>query len=1053
MRIVMLSLLLPVCIAVAESTVSTPKFTARFERGALTGLTAADGVAHVKPPAASAGGGIHRVSGDHWAQSAEPQPQGERLTQLSGLDGAEILNTYRPDPASGEIVLTQDAHAPEKGLWGVEWSIEGIPLDHNIILPANSGLRLTRSTPGSKQTFDYPMTWEAQMLIVEGAGSGFYVWAEDTKGRYKRLTVERNEDGWRLGFITMPNAPFEDKDSVQSVRWRLGVYRGDWCAAAKPYRDWMIETFQPTRVAEQRPAWVRDTRACVIMPLDQELLTAMAHQLDPKQTLLYLYDWRQAGYDRDYPTYDQPRETLRPFLERARELGFRCMLHVNYFGCDPLNPLYAQFEPFQVRSPWGDHDKEWWLWTRAEPAIKFAYINPACKAWRDLFIARMTKLCTELPVDALHLDQTLCIYNDYNGLIDGMTMLEGNLALHRGLREALPGVALSGEGLDEVTYRHEAFAQRHVMGVNHSDGTFDRGMLDMAHPISSYLLRPFTTLYGYLGMAPPSNGQLYAAWQEAYEHYGVIPTIKAQQEQLWMRTGFDIQSAAEAGFWQLYRVDADVERYTTWPADLAFPFRTAAGHTVWRTAEHCLKDMDEAQPIISRTVTGVSEVEVDGSVPDWRAYDGNRILGLDPEQWYPVFRRDPEDEMIEHVSAMPKGFTLGGFGWREAVRFFRFVPSSDSTLRLGGRVADAVCGERYFRGGAKEVKGELHSASGALFYGGGSVIYGHPPYKVEGGGVAYGRFALTLPKQAARFVSEVAMDAAATGEGRSDGVTYGVTLRCGDEQAHAELLNAGSERKELALDMRPFAGKDVTLELSIDPGPAHNPSYDWARCYDPRIECDMNTIGTITLSGRKDAKMLLSSEECIVMEPTAEAINVRTALPGTVYLLKNLPETPALPLALKADQATPSFLDDAGAMLERPMHACVANQAGLVGGVERQGLFVHPPDHGQTIADFPMALPALPAQFHAFLGIRDGGKSSGVLFRVEVNGRPLESQLVQPGVWHETTCDLSPWAGKPIVLSLITDSAGDFVCDWAHWGEAEIQAKKPLDAVAVRLSQ
>ena len=50
-----------------------------------------------------------------------------------------------------------------------------------------------------------------------------------------------------------------------------------------------------------------------------------------------------------------------------------------------------------------------------------------------------------------------------------MTMAEGNIALHRQLREALPGVALSGEGLNEVTYRHEAFAQRHAWGLRHAE--------------------------------------------------------------------------------------------------------------------------------------------------------------------------------------------------------------------------------------------------------------------------------------------------------------------------------------------------------------------------------------------------------------------------------------------------------------------------------------------------------------------------------------------------------------------------------------------------------
>ena len=64
------------------------------------------------------------------------------------------------------------------------------------------------------------------------------------------------------------------------------------------------------------------------------------------------------------------------------------MLHVNYFGVDPKHPLYEQFERYQVRDPWGDHDRQWWIWDRAEPEIRFAYINPACRRGASILCGR-----------------------------------------------------------------------------------------------------------------------------------------------------------------------------------------------------------------------------------------------------------------------------------------------------------------------------------------------------------------------------------------------------------------------------------------------------------------------------------------------------------------------------------------------------------------------------------------------------------------------------------------------------------------------------------------
>jgi len=1001
-------------------------FQARFEHGALVGLQDTAGNVFVAATEPTKGAAVHHIEGDRWAAS---------IQQSAGEPDARVENAYAVDAASGDLVVTQHAESAEKGLWGVEWSIERIPLDMNIVVPAHSGLKLTRTTPGASYTFDYPHAWEAQLVIVEGAGRGFYVWAEDAAGVFKRLTLERRQEGWRLGFITMAYAPFEARSACDSVRWRVNVYEGDWRVPARRYRDWAEQAFGPTQVAEQDPAWVRDIRACVIMGLNIEVLEALPARLDPKQTILYVPSWRKAGYDRDYPTYDAPFETLDPFTTRAHELGFRVMLHVNYFGCDPLNPLYAQFEPYQCRSPWGSHEKDWWLWDRAEPPIKFAYINPAHKPWRDLFVSRMVELCSTCSVDALHLDQTLCIYNDHNGLIDGMSMIDGNVALHRALREALPEVALSGEGLDEVTYRHEAFAQRHAFGINHSEGTFSAAHLKAAHPISSYLLRPYTCMYGYLGCAPPTSGQLYSAWAEVYRHMGVIPTLKPNLAQLSNPTGFSKQFFEEAAFWLDQRVDVDVD--APWPAQVAFPFATATGERVVQTVDRRLLWGDRE---VSRTISGVAEVRAPGSIPGWHAYDEERIIGLDPGHWYP-YSSTPRDLDALHVAALPESFTLDALAVHEDLAFVRTRAASSASIRLAGLIHDAACGSRPFEGQGTEVRGDLGAPDGASFVGTGDALHAHPPFRVAGTGVVYARFALRLPENAVGFISDVAMDDRAVGEDKTDGVTYGVRVQCGEREEHKELHNATSERRPLTMDLAPFAGKEVTLELTVHPGPQRNPSFDWARWYAPRIECDAATVADVTLAGVGPWSLALAGRDVFPLQGDKDGHTLHVPFPGAVYLLPSMPASPMLPLAIASASYRTTFVSDTGVVLDAPPHACAQPGESAVDGVTRAGIFAHPPDHGRTIVDIPMVLPGDPAAFHSFVGIRDRAKSAGVEFVVEANGGTLAREKVLPGAWHEVACDLTPWAGKPVVLSLITDSAGDYICDWAQWGELQIAAK------------
>ena len=161
-------------------------------------------------------------------------------------------------------------------------------------------------------------------------------------------------------------------------------------------------------------------------------------------------------------------------------------------------------------------------------------------------------------------------------------MLEGNLALHRQLREALPrgGAQRRRAERDHLPLRSVCPAA--CLGAESRRGHLDRRWLAAAHPISSYLLRPYTVIYGYLGCAPPSNDQLYAAWNEAYEHWGVIPTLKPDLAQLRsppVLPGSSLTRRVLAG------QPAGDRPGRPLAGRVAFPFRTADGRRAVRTTD------------------------------------------------------------------------------------------------------------------------------------------------------------------------------------------------------------------------------------------------------------------------------------------------------------------------------------------------------------------------------------------------------------------------------------------------------------------------------------
>lgn len=134
-------------------------------------------------------------------------------------------------------------------------------------------------------------------------------------------------------------------------------------------------------------------------------------------------------------------------------------------------------------------------------------------------------------------------------------------------------------------------------------------------------------------------------------------------------------------------------------------------------------------------------------------------------------------------------------------------------------------------------------------------------------------------------------------------------------------------------------------------------------------------------------------------------------------------------------------MDETGQQWSTPEGAGVQVGESRVGGTSLRGLFAHPPDGGRTVVLLPMGLPEESAVFRTKVGLRDGSKSTGVRFVVEVNGQTLADELVLPGAWHDLEVDLAHWRNRPIVLGLITDSAGSFYFDWAHWGQPRLEAK------------
>ena len=764
---------------------------------------------------------------------------------------------------------------------------------------------------------------------------------------------------------------------------------------------------------------------------DMEALESLAQQVDPAQTLLHTYNWRQQGYDLDYPSYDQIRPEFPAFVKRARELGFHVQLHVNYFGVNDNSSLYPQFERWQVRDPF-THQKLWCEWGSATHQVKIAYINPAYKGWRDQFVERMHQLCQTLPIDALHLDQSFQIFNDDNGLIDGMSMIQGNIALHNELRAALPNVALSGEGLNEITYRQEALAQLQVWMMDPSILDWSPGLIALSHPISAYLFGNYTLPYLYAGSFPADFGQFYAAYQDAYEHWGVLPTFRnpTGEKVSGRPSGFLRHLLDETHFMQQERVVPDLDG--KWPTNAAFIYRTHRGQSVTRTLDHKLLCGERE---VSRMVKGLSVLEGPDNVPGWAGFNEKGMLALRTQAAYPVFR-DPVDLNRLHLTSLPSGWALASYAVHPHAATFRFENENEWVANLAEQPPQSFELRDMRNQRVWSARGFMRyedNPYGAVYMANTNKITCHPPFKRGLHGFSVATYNMKLPITGApRFLAEVHVLSK-----ESDGVGFTVRAIYGDQVLSATHTTRNLKPEPFHLDLTPLAGKSIVLEMAVDAGPSGQAKSDNAIWQAPRIVHDDHLKNAkAEFQGLKGWKYIVCGNMVVPVDPVAvsQAVTIPEGVRG-VFLLREMPLLPTQPVKLLGKPRMITYVDERGMTEGQPTWGKVDVLRQSVADVSRDCLAVAPNCKSESLVEYLIKLPrARRIEFNLFLSARQGS-SVDLLGSVEVNGTKVFQSHVNSAEWLPVKIDLSQWSEKPVLLSLITSIQCPHDGDRLLWAE------------------
>jgi hypothetical protein len=980
---------------------------------------------------------------------------GGRLRELrDGEEGATLTAAVRAD--GSDLVVEQVGSRDGGGVSGT-WLGLG-PVDASkvtLLVPGTGGVSLGPDSAVSDVTYHYPGAWGTPAVILQGAGGGVLVSADDPGTSFAALRVTRLQTTWRVALLTFVDPPWEARTQARSARWRFSAFRGPWTTAAAVQRDRIQRAFDLTSRRDRKPKWADDIQ-CMVRVVGagpaEEPLRALAKAIEPSRTLLYLPDWRTNPYDVMYPDYT-PSPKAVAFIRLAHELGFRVMAHGNLVGISPFHPRVEEFRDALERDA-ATHDPVGWYLDRDVPGQIFC-LNPAFAKVRKLLVDALVASHGQAGFDALHLDFPLIVLS-HTGPVEGRNPLQGTVALLRELQAAMPEVPLGTEGISDFMLAC-SWAQLGEPFWNNDE------RMGRYHPVRAAMFSDFCHVYGHLGLPDQQTDlQAYLSFLEVHDRTGSLPTFSLNLDQSFAPDSpGTLYALRQARFFLERRPVPDYETVLQpvaapgdQPAVPYFAWRLAGGGNLAVVQTSGGRKWIAREPgadwrELWRVYQGVTEITGDFHVRGWLAYSPGRFFGLDPKAIYLPETGAPDAGAFHLTSAStPVRVTLCGAEARRDLMCLE--PLLSDVLRLTDvrpdRTGLLVNGEELPPGNGSSFSVESLVAGGVALKG----ILAHPPWQfpaMQRGEfspafrpAAFGEYRVVLPDaDGLRFRTRLGLgDLPTPGTPSGDGVTFCVLV---DGKEVLRRDHARRAWEPVDVDLNPWRGREIRLRLVTDVGPAGRPDFDWACWGEPTVSLgDEAAPTTLEFSQPNADGALVVSDRNGTRTFDAKRPSVDVLLPASVLYVRGAEEV-AGPVALTALKLQ-TCLVSGGVLTPGSVYGAGTPAQWTDGPQALPALNGHTPAWGQTHLEWLLHLPSQLLRLAVGAGIRKGGEQ--VAFRILVNGLVVWDGG-DPGSGRMVTgsVDLSPWAGQPVLLSLVTDSLGSNNCDWAVWVDPRLERVAP----------
>jgi uncharacterized protein (TIGR03437 family) len=957
------------------------------------------------------------------------------------------------DSTRQEIVLNFDGQAKQGGVEWLAWGLTGFDLTAGqFILPARGGLAInaTSLTAASTYTFNHD-AWEVPFLLFQGERGGIDVYSTDTKFLCKDLIVSANfQQTANAVMRTEAAGPWKSATEAGPIEFRLIAYTGDWQSGARIYRDWRNATLPALPLSGSR-AWAGNIRTVIEYddqpPYQTSTLDALAAVVNPAQTLLYLVAWRSNGFDDTFPDYSW-HPSVPAFISYAHALGFRVMLHTDALGVWPSSPDYPAVQQYQIKDPLNLSLQGWnWNLPPSNPN-RYAIINPAATAWRQLYLARVSPAIQTLQPDAIHLDYSAS-FNDGNGLIGGLSYNQGFVQLQKDMLAAFPNLVLGTEECFDAFAPLANFSQP----LYWSSGGLSPSATPPV-PVAAYAL-PNLTRYWHLGTTNPDTAGFVPNLAQ-YEGQAVLPTFHTE-----------IASYTQPDVARFLNVISAFEKYNLSPAwdtpwnGAVIKYQGTGGATATVTdtgslLQFILQLGSGSSTTLYTRAHGVNQIDSPLSVPDWAAFNGSVTLGLDPSTQY-WLDNTPRPSSLPHITSLPAGARVGGAAGTlvaSPFSYFQILPPATQSGFNFFNLLFANVGVTYQGADFPPANGATATLTSVTV--GGVKRQGflcQPPSTAQVGGETFLEYPVPVPSAGMQLSFAAGIADFVIGN-RSDPMTFKVEVN-GAIVWQQDISTGGWQSG--SLDMTPWTGLTVRIRFVSNPGP--NGNAGWASGAWSSIQ--LSSIAAATLSGiTVNVPQGIASSNVVTTGGTAIVSGnsvIVNALPpgGTIVLFTGSPSQASsgqtlLTLPFTLAQNSNSQLAHVGP----PVYGGTGTTGPVAsGGVTKQAVNAFGPPNGQTILSWLLQMPASPLDFSFAAGFWDNvgpPLAQGYLMSVRVNGMTLWQRNINvPPAWQQGALDLSAWAGKTILLELITDTLGSNTDDFTSWGDVSFtSAVSPSGCIA-----